>query len=233
MFGKNQVNLLEKESNSYCVPEEGGGGSECSANELIFESARGDRKAEKTLNSLAYGEISSTKHLISGGSEVFILTIKNKGKSSKAIFKMCHHSVTGVDGELAAVVFSRSIGFNITPLGLLRTISIEGREYTGYIQEWIPGKSFAQVSEPENLLESDKYYKQHNLIVLFDHLINNWDRGSVGTHLKNKGNFLLGDDKKLYAIDHSHASFGPKDNFYEKKNYKRFTNPTSRSTSNC
>ena len=190
----------------YCKPAGGvdkaqiAGGQGCSGNALIFESVRRDKEAERKLEVLAYGEVINTEPLFVGESQVYIVTLKSREKTTKAIFKYgSHFTGRGEDSELAAVALSQTLGFGVAPLGLLRTI---GR-HTGFIQEFIDGEPIGQFSNPTQTLESDEHYQQYNLIKLFDYVIGNHDRlTSKNPHL---GNWLVGKDGTLHAIDHSEA----------------------------
>lgn len=190
----------------YCREKAGGGGHACAANTALFESVRNDKGREAVLETLAFGEVVEFTHLRSVGSHVWSLTLRYRGKESKAIFKKTDYASVygnGEDRELAAVGLSQLAGFNVVPLGLLRTLEINGQPFTGFIQEWIPGKDLSRVEHPGNFVQSDEQYKRYNLIQLFDSIVRNADRSPA--HHGSTNNYIVGDDQLLYAIDHQGA----------------------------
>lgn len=184
----------------YCKSGGDLGEFSCPANEAILESVRGNKEKTKTLEALAFGKITKVEHLRSSGSHVFVLTMCHRGKESKAIFKIACIGPGGENRELAAVGISEIAGFGVVPLGLLRTISIAGKEYTGFIQEFIPGKELMQVDHPVRLVESEEHYKRYNLILLFNELARSGDHSPAHHGMIN--NWYLGNNNLLYSIDH-------------------------------
>jgi uncharacterized repeat protein (TIGR03843 family) len=89
--------------------------------------------------------------------------------------------------EAAAYVVSEALGWGLVP----ETVVREGPLGTGSVQRFVP----AHFEEHYfTLLERPEHHEALKVICLFDLLVNNGDRKS--------GHCLLGEDGRLWAIDH-------------------------------
>lgn len=126
-----------------------GGEYACGANEIIKESVRGEKDAEQKVEALMFGTVvDSREHArFAGRSFTYIITLQYRGKRYKALFK-----TNQPNNELRAAALSQSLGMKVTPLGVMRTLPLplpQRRPLTGYLMEWIPGKSLVWVWKPE------------------------------------------------------------------------------------
>ncbi|GEM_PF-1372594 len=186
---------------SYCNPEDG---YDCGANEVIRESVRGNREDESITDALAEGEVLSiTRHQV-GREFKYKVVLKHGRTKIEALFKLAAEGDVTVNGEIGSTVLSQSLGLNITPLGLLRTLKLpNGLTKTGYLQYWVPGKTL----DSPSTAKKDSHRARHNLIVLFDYLTSNKDRGGAGNETFVRENWLMGKNNLLYAIDNANARF--------------------------
>lgn len=183
----------------YCVEKTAAGDAvACDSNELMARIVKGT-PAEKKLIKLRDSEVASIKHIRSGGSETYIVDLV--GTSERGIFKLCRMSDCNVSSEFTASLIAHKLGMSVVPVGVFRTMTIDGEDRTGYFYEFIPGKDLYQTTPPDELLAAEPNLSRVKEIRMLDYLISNWDR-----HVNdNRGNFIFGDDGLLYAIDHGHA----------------------------
>lgn len=134
------------------------------------------------------------------------------------------------DAELGASLVSAALGFDNTPPGILRTINIGGKSKSGFLYLFVKGASLSKVRRPDKIVKQPERTIPYQEMILFDFLISNYDRGLLRHPLQgvfwkavkyvgyatgsryltylayeNPSNFILGNDGKLYAIDHATA----------------------------
>jgi hypothetical protein len=136
-----------------------------------------------------------------GSNYTFLVQVRHGEDQINAIYKPSRgerplwdfaHGSLG-QRERAAFLISESLGWHLVPPTILR----DGPHGWGSVQYFIP-------HDPEQhyLTLKDQFVVQVQRIAIFDVLINNADRKS--------GHVLLGDDGRLWAIDHGvsfHADY--------------------------
>ena len=200
-----------------------GGEYACGANDIIVQSVRDEKKPRRKVEALMRGEVISAERLKGFGTSThkkYRIALTHEGKTYRALFKVVPPYY--VNNEITATAISQSLKMNVTPLGVLRTIELpDGEVITGYLMEWIPGRDLSVMfmGDPIKRLDTDKHRAQHNLIALLNYFGSISDRGAAGDNTLTGGgkNWLLGNDGKLYSIDHEAVGYHCSSNEYQLK----------------
>lgn len=147
------------------------------------------------LTVLSQGKLEEQGLLPYSSNHSFLVTVSHEGMTLPAVYKPRRGESplwdfewgTLCQRETAAYMVSKSLGWNLVPPTVLR----EGTRGVGSVQLYIAN------SESEHYFtvqEDARFVPFLRRLALFDYVINNADRKS--------GHCLLGDDRRLWAIDH-------------------------------
>jgi hypothetical protein len=147
------------------------------------------------LITLTHGEIAEQGLLPYSSNHSFLVTISHNGLTLPGVYKPRRGENplwdfewgTLCQRETAAYLVSKSLGWDLVPPTVLR----EGTRGVGSVQLYISNND----SEHYFTLQEDaRFVTALRRLALFDFIVNNADRKS--------GHCLLGDDQRLWAIDH-------------------------------
>lgn len=167
------------------------------------------RSDAEALEFLKTAEVVSTKVLEGGTSKTLKVLLEKDGVRAHAAFRTVELRKQRVTignevfldfhdsfrYEVAAYELARLLGLDQIPPVVEREIGGE----PGSLQLWVEGA----ITERERSLEKKEppdwtaWYRQLQVMRIFDRLIYNYDR--------NRGNILIGDDWKLWMIDHTRS----------------------------
>lgn len=144
---------------------------------------------------LTHGELSEQGLLPYSSNTSFLVTVTHKGVTLPGVYKPRRGENplwdfewgTLCQRETAAYLVSKTLGWNLVPPTVLR----DGSRGVGSVQLYIPnndGEHYFTVQEDARFVTTLRQ------LALFDYVVNNADRKS--------GHCLLGDDQRLWAIDH-------------------------------
>jgi uncharacterized repeat protein (TIGR03843 family) len=144
---------------------------------------------------LTQGKLAEQGLLPYSSNHSFLITVTHEGMTLPAVYKPRRGENplwdfewgTLCQRETAAYVVSNSLGWDLVPPTVLR----EGTRGTGSVQLFIPNND----SEHYFTIQEDaRFVASLRRLALFDFIVNNADRKS--------GHCLIGDDQRLWAIDH-------------------------------
>lgn len=149
----------------------------------------------EVLATLTHGELSEQGLLPYSSNHSFLVTASYEGLTLPAVYKPRRGENplwdfewgTLCQRETAAYLVSRALGWDLVPPTVLR----EGTRGIGSVQLFIPNND----SEHYFTVQEDaRFVTTLRQLALFDFIVNNADRKS--------GHCLVGDDHRLWAIDH-------------------------------
>lgn len=147
------------------------------------------------LTILVHGELTEQELLPYSSNHSFLITATHQGITLPAVYKPRRGENplwdfewgTLCQRETAAYLVSHTLGWDLVPPTVLR----EGTRGIGSVQLYIPNND----SEHYFTVQEDaRFVTTLRQLALFDFVVNNADRKS--------GHCLLGDDQRLWAIDH-------------------------------
>jgi len=166
--------------------------------------------AEEILDFLENAPIVKTKKLSDGINKPLKIKLERDGIVADAIFRSVdvereetmkgghpgnRHFRDSYVFEVAAFELDQLLGLGRVPPAVLRRV--EGRR--GSVQLWVE-KAMTEAHRLENKIapaEISSWQLQRQIMIFFDNLIYNFDR--------NPGNMLLGEDGKLWFVDHTRS----------------------------
>lgn len=149
----------------------------------------------QVLATLTHGEIEEQGLLPYSSNHSFLVTVSHEGLTLPAVYKPRRGENplwdfewgTLCQRETAAYLVSKTLGWDLVPPTVLR----DGTRGVGSVQLYIPnddGEHYFTIQEDA------RYVTTTRQLALFDFIVNNADRKS--------GHCLVGDDQRLWAIDH-------------------------------
>ncbi len=195
-------------------------------NEAAWQFAiEGDSiKSKKILseieNVLLFNEIdetrTDTKQNLNGMEKTFRVYFKNSPITAIFKLKRKNRKIDKVKHERAAYNISNYLDLNLVPVVVVRTISVNGKDYYGSLMYWVDDAVTARNARLS-------YKNKTDFLPFFDALISNIDR--------HHENWMIGLNEKIIAIDHNLA-FDFKtniwmDNLQEVRNPIEITNSKS------
>lgn len=149
----------------------------------------------QVLTTLTHGELEEAGLLPYSSNHSFLVTVHHAGLTLPAVYKPRRGENplwdfewgTLCQRETAAYLVSKTLGWDLVPPTVLR----EGTRGVGSVQLYIPNND----SEHYFTVQEDaRFVTTLRQLALFDFIVNNADRKS--------GHCLVGDDQRLWAIDH-------------------------------
>jgi uncharacterized repeat protein (TIGR03843 family) len=149
----------------------------------------------QVLTTLTHGELEEAGLLPYSSNHSFLVTVSHDGLTLPAVYKPRRGENplwdfewgTLCQRETAAYLVSKTLGWDLVPPTVLR----EATRGVGSVQLYIPNND----SEHYFTVQEDaRYVTALRQLALFDFIVNNADRKS--------GHCLVGDDQRLWAIDH-------------------------------
>jgi hypothetical protein len=142
---------------------------------------------------LRESEITACKMLPAGSNAVFLLSLKQRGNTVKAIYKPCRGEAPLYDfpdgtlyrREAAAYLVSQALGWHLVPPTVIR----DGPYGIGVVQQYVVSRWNGGYSG-----KNGSHVIEFKRIATLDWLINNADRKA--------SHCILGEDGKIRAIDH-------------------------------
>ena len=149
----------------------------------------------EVLETLTHGEVEERALLPYSSNHSFLVTVEHQGMTLPAVYKPRRGENplwdfewgTLCQRETAAYLVSKSLGWDLVPPTVLR----EGTRGIGSVQLYIPNNDNVHYFTVQ---EDARYVTALRQLALFDFIVNNADRKS--------GHCLIGDDQRLWAIDH-------------------------------
>jgi uncharacterized repeat protein (TIGR03843 family) len=149
----------------------------------------------EVLTVLTHGEVKEQGLLPYSSNHSFLVTVSHQGTTLPAVYKPRRGENplwdfewgTLCQRETAAYLISKQLGWDLVPPTVLR----DGTRGVGSVQLFIPnndGEHYFTVQEDARFVTAMRQ------LALFDFVVNNADRKS--------GHCLVGDDQRLWAIDH-------------------------------
>jgi uncharacterized repeat protein (TIGR03843 family) len=147
------------------------------------------------LKILTHGVVAEQGLLPYSSNHSFLVTVTHQGATLPAVYKPRRGENplwdfewgTLCQRETAAYLVSKTLGWNLVPPTVLR----EGTRGVGSVQLFIANDDSEHYF---TMLEDARFATSLRQLALFDFVVNNADRKS--------GHCLLGDDQRLWAIDH-------------------------------
>ena len=149
----------------------------------------------QVLNTLTHGEVVEQGLLPYSSNHSFLVTVTHEELTLPAVYKPRRGENplwdfewgTLCQRETAAYLISKQLGWDLVPPTVLR----EGTRGIGSVQLYVPNND----SEHYFTVQEDaRFVTTLRQLALFDYIVNNADRKS--------GHCLVGDDQRLWAIDH-------------------------------
>lgn len=149
-------------------------------------------------SALLVGEVTAKERVGHGITNPWKVTLEHRGEQLTAVWKpLPEREQSGYEesyrAEVAAYRLSRSLGLDMVPPTVLRTIG--GR--AGSMQLWVHGCRLYRDAAPGARPPAGRWSEQISRMRFFDALIDNPDR--------NAGNFLIDAEWHVVLIDHSRA----------------------------